>query len=74
MLTFLRTLVLTAVAVGAIACVPHNRGFNGNSDFGYGGGFRDRGDNSCRYGNDCRYGRGQDWRSSNSSPFGNLFD
>jgi hypothetical protein len=47
--TFLRTLVLTAAAVGAIACVPQDGGYYGNSggyaDNSYydGGNYRDGG-------------------------------
>ena len=64
MSTFLRTLALTAVAIGAIACVPQDGGYYGGNDYGYQNGQRqrygndDRG-NSCRraYNNVCDEGR-----------------
>ena len=50
MTTFLRTLALTAIAVGAIACVPQDGGNYGNSGYDNGGGYqtsqRDRSANS----------------------------
>ncbi|WP_395678481.1 hypothetical protein [Inquilinus sp.] len=68
MSTFLRTLALTAIAVGAIACVPQDGGYNGNSGYGNsgygnGGGYqtgqRDRNANSCRRANNGECDEGQ---------------
>ena len=53
MSTFLRTLAFTALAVGAIACVPQDGGYYGNRG--------DRGGkaNSCRYAYDGRCDEGR---------------
>jgi hypothetical protein len=60
--TFLRTLAFTALAVGAIACVPQDGGY-GNSGYDNGGGYqsnnRDRGANSCRRANNGVCDEGQ---------------